>query len=70
MGETFTVADCYLFVMLRWCERFDMISQLWPNLDDYFHRVAERPSVQAALAAEGLLEPNARSVAPRDTNGA
>jgi glutathione S-transferase len=56
LGETFTVADCYLFVMLRWSERFEMDLQLWPNLDDYFHRVAERPSVQAALAAEGLTQ--------------
>jgi glutathione S-transferase len=55
MGETFTVADCYLFVMVRWCERFGMGAQLWPNLDDWFQRVAERPSVQGALVAEGLV---------------
>ena len=55
MGETFTVADAYFLVMLRWTERFGMGLQLWPNLDDYFHRVAQRPSVQAALGAEGLL---------------
>ncbi len=54
MGETFTVADCYLFVMLRWTERTGIDRQIWPNLDEYFERVAERPSVQAALAAEGL----------------
>ena len=56
MGETFTVADCYLFAMLRWCERLDLDLQIWPNLDDYFQRVLERPTVQATLAAEGLLE--------------
>ena len=56
MGETFTVADCYLFTMLRWCDRFELDLQLWPNLDDYFHRICERPAVQAALAAEGSLE--------------
>ncbi len=54
MGETFTVADCYLFTMLRWCERFDLDCHM---LGDYFHRVMERPAVHAALAAEGLLEP-------------
>ena len=54
-GETFSVADCYLYVMLRWCDRFGMDIQEWPNLDDYFHRVAERPSVQGALVAEGLV---------------
>jgi glutathione S-transferase len=56
MGETFTVADCYLFAMLRWCERFDLDLPLWPNLADYYQRVVLRPTVQAALAAEGLLE--------------
>lgn len=54
-GETFTVADCYMVPLLRWCERFGMSLQLWPNLDDYFLRIAERPTVQAALGAEGLL---------------
>lgn len=55
MGETFTVADCYLFVMLRWTERMHMDLATWPNLADYFQRVAERPSVQGALVAEGLV---------------
>ncbi|MDB4952779.1 MAG: Glutathione S-transferase [Myxococcales bacterium] len=53
-GESFTVADAYLFTMLRWCGRFDIDLAIWPNLNDYFHRVEERPAVQAALAAEGL----------------
>ncbi|HUS29972.1 MAG TPA: glutathione transferase GstA [Kofleriaceae bacterium] len=54
MGESFTVADCYLFAVLRWCERFEI--DLDDRLEDYFHRVFERPAVQAALQAEGLLE--------------
>jgi len=54
-GETFTVADAYLYVMLRWANRFGMNVQLWPNLDTFMDRVAERPSVQGALHAEGLL---------------
>jgi glutathione S-transferase len=56
MGDTFTVADCYLFVMLRWTERFEIDRHAWRNLDDYFHRVTQRPTVHAALGAEGLLE--------------
>ena len=56
MGETFTVADCYLFPMLRWCERFEVDMAAWRNLIDYFARLQQRPTVQAALAAEGLLE--------------
>jgi glutathione S-transferase len=57
MGERFTVADAYLFAMLRWCERFELDLHMWPNLEDYFHRISSRPAVQAALHAEGLLEP-------------
>ncbi len=56
MGETFMVADAYLFVMMRWCERFEIDRVIWPNIDAYYERVLERPSVQLALGAEGLLE--------------
>jgi glutathione S-transferase len=56
MGETFTVADCYLFAMLRWNQRVSIDVELWPNLAGYYERVFERPTVQTALAAEGLLD--------------
>lgn len=56
LGETFTVADAYLFVMLQWCEPHGIDLGLYPNLDDYESRIARRPAVHAALAAEGLLE--------------
>lgn len=56
MGETFTVADAYLFVMLQWCGPNGIDLGLYPNLDDYESRIAQRPAVVAALAAEGLLD--------------
>ncbi|MBC7975143.1 MAG: glutathione transferase GstA [Myxococcales bacterium] len=56
MGETFTVADAYLFVMLQWATQHGIDVALYPILDDYESRIAQRPAVQAALAAEGLLE--------------
>lgn len=56
MGETFTVADAYLFVMLQWCNAHGVDLALFPNLDDYEGRVVARPAVEMALAAEGLLE--------------
>ncbi len=54
MGETFTVADAYLFTILRWTKplKFDLAP--WPNLEAYLERVAERPAVRAAMVAEGL----------------
>ena len=54
MGERFTVADAYLFVMLQWADRFHIDLQLYPNLDDFEYRISQRPAVQAAMAAEGL----------------
>ncbi|MBL0214471.1 MAG: glutathione transferase GstA [Myxococcales bacterium] len=54
MGEQFSVCDAYLFVMLQWCGRFGIDLALWPNVDDYETKLAERPAIQAAMAAEGL----------------
>lgn len=56
MGETFGVADAYLWALLRWTERFDLDLPMWPSLDAYYHRILQRPTVHASLAAEGLLE--------------
>jgi glutathione S-transferase len=55
MGESFTVADAYLFVMLQWCEPHGIDLLLYPNVDDYHDRIAQRPAVQAAMSAEGIL---------------
>ena len=54
-GDTFTIADAYLFVVLRWTPRIEMDLAKWPNLKAYMDRVAARPKVQEALKAEGLL---------------
>jgi glutathione S-transferase len=54
MGERFTVADAYLFVMLQWCGPHGIDLALYPTLDDYEARIAQRKAVQAALSAEGL----------------
>jgi glutathione S-transferase len=51
-GPRFTVADAYLFVMLRWALAFDVPIGL--ELTGYMERVAERPTVKRALAEEGL----------------
>ena len=55
-GDTFTVADAYLYVMTRWAEILKMDLGQWPNLQAYAARVAARPKVQEALKAEGLLK--------------
>src|SRR5215813_9003542 len=54
MGDKFSVADAYLFTVLRWTARINMDLAKWPNLKGYVDRVAARPKVQEALKAEGL----------------
>jgi len=54
MGDTFTVADCYLFTVLNWAAWVKVDLSRWPGASEYLKRVAARPAVQAALQAEGL----------------
>jgi glutathione S-transferase len=52
-GDRFTVADGYLYYVLRtWQQRF--AGEMSPSLRDYYARLSARPSIQAALSAEGL----------------
>jgi glutathione S-transferase len=56
MGSTFTVADAYLFTILSWSPRVGVDLSQWPVLNAYHARVAQRPTVQEALKAEGSLQ--------------
>ena len=56
MGDTFTVADGYLFTVLNWCQWVGIDLSKWPVLKDYQARVSARPKVQEALKAEGLIK--------------
>lgn len=53
-GEAFTIADAYLFVILGWTGMHQIDLSRWPGLSAFVSRVAQRPTVQAALRAEGL----------------
>lgn len=56
MGDSFSVADGYLFTVAGWGKHVGVdISGMSP-LSNYLARVAARPAVQAALKAEGLLK--------------
>lgn len=54
MGEHFSVADAYLFVMLNWSRAKGPDMKQWPQLAAYFERIQARPGVHAAMVAEGL----------------
>jgi glutathione S-transferase len=51
-GDTFTVADAYLFNMLRWTAFTGIDLAQWPTLKAFSDRVEARPAVKAALEAE------------------
>jgi len=56
MGDTFTVADAYLLTMVNWMRPAGLDPTRWPGLKEYRARLSQRPSVRAALEAEGLLK--------------
>ena len=53
MGE-FSVADAYLFTVLRWTDRHQIDLARWPNIQAFRARIAERNTVKKAMKAEGL----------------
>lgn len=56
LGTQFTVADAYLFTVTNWARLVHVDLSTFANLLAYRARVAERPGVQAAMRAEGLLK--------------
>jgi glutathione S-transferase len=56
MGDTFTVADGYLFTVTSWSKFVSLDISAYKNLEAFMARVAARPKVQEALKAEGLLK--------------
>jgi glutathione S-transferase len=53
-GDTFTVADAYLFVVLGWSGHVAIDLSQWPNLKRFRGDLVSRPAVKSALKAEGL----------------
>ena len=56
MGEDFSVADAYLFVVAGWSKHVGVDISGLANLGAFMARVGARPAVQEALKAEGLLK--------------
>jgi glutathione S-transferase len=54
-GQSFTVADAYLFTILNWAPMLKVDLSPFPALQQFHTRVAARPAVHATLVAEGLV---------------
>jgi len=53
-GDHFTIADAYLYNVLRWARAIKLEMGSLSNIDAFMARVAARESVIATLGAEGL----------------
>ncbi|MCP1627912.1 glutathione S-transferase [Citrobacter amalonaticus] len=53
-GSRFTIADAYLFTVLRWAYAVKLNMDGLDHIAAYMKRMAERPGVAAALKAEGI----------------
>lgn len=52
LGDTFTVADAYLFTILTWTKQVEIDLGRWPSVKAYMERIEARPAVRAAMEAE------------------
>jgi glutathione S-transferase len=56
MGEGYTVADSYLYAILRWTKLHDIALGKGPDLPAYMERVGARAASQEAMKTEGLIK--------------
>ena len=54
MGESFSVADAYLFTVASWSRLVNVDLSAFDALRAYLERVGARPAVREAMQAEGL----------------
>jgi Glutathione S-transferase len=55
-GDTFTIADAYLFTIVNWHAFLKFDLDRWPALQRFQVRVAARPNVRKALEDEHLVK--------------
>lgn len=56
LGDQFTIADAYLFVVVNWSRAVSVNLTAFQNLQQFQERVAKRPATQSAMRAEGLVK--------------
>jgi glutathione S-transferase len=56
LGDQFSVADAYFFVVASWTGPTNIGLADWSNIAAYVDRVAARPATKPAMCAEGLVQ--------------
>jgi glutathione S-transferase len=57
LGDQFSAADLFLFVLIRWSRFMPRPAKSIPNINALAERVVSRPAVQEALKVEGFQAP-------------
>jgi glutathione S-transferase len=55
LGNDFSIADVYLFVVLNWARSVDLDLSPYPRILALRKRVGQRPAVQEAMRKENLI---------------
>ena len=55
LGNSFSVADAYLFAVANWSNFVGIDLPKWPKLKTFVERVLARKATQLAMRAEGLI---------------
>ena len=56
LGDTLSVADFYLAMLLRWSRNMPRPGDTWPHLGELARRLKSRPSFRVLYEREGLTE--------------
>ena len=56
MGAAFTLPDAYAFTVITWARPAKLDLSPFPQLQAYRDRIRKRPTVEAAMKAEGLIK--------------
>ncbi len=57
LGERYSAADAYAFMLCRWTRNFQRPARSLPHIGPYLQRMLQRPAVQRMLATEQLQQP-------------
>ena len=54
-GDSYSIADAYLWVILNWMSMHKLDMAQYPNLKKFHDRIGSRPAAGKVLKAEGLI---------------